>query len=125
MGYRNWNTYIQVKGGYADSRTRIARYLMSLPPGVPAYFVSPQGWGLGDRVFEFLVPGRIVGELSQDSLLATDSSPVTPALLLIAPDQSEFVRKLQIRDPGGSLFVGPGNSDNEIAFYAFSLPPSH
>jgi hypothetical protein len=121
VGVFNWNTYIEVRGTYATVRTRIARYLVEQPDSTKAYLVSTD-FGYRDREFEFLGPGRLVGNLAPQQVMPGIAPVGTPTLLILTAEQSELVQQLPSLFPSGSAEIHTGNSPNEIAFYVFRLP---
>jgi 4-amino-4-deoxy-L-arabinose transferase-like glycosyltransferase len=121
VGVFNWNTYVDLKGTYANARTRIARYLDDQPDIARAYLVSTN-FGYRDREFDFLVPGRLVASLTPDQIGAEIQPVGTPTLLIVTTEHSLEVQRLQQLFPNGSTETQTGNSPNEIAFYVFRLP---
>lgn len=122
IGVSNWNTYVQVAGSYANSVTRAARYMMSLPPSTRAYVVSGSGWTFRLREFEFLVPGRMLADLTPAQVQAGVRSVGSPTLLILSPDQAALVPLLPTLYPGGTLTTGPDNDPHQVAFYAYQIP---
>jgi hypothetical protein len=118
MGISNWNAYVKVKGSFADARTRIARFMQAQPATARAYLVS-NDFNYQDREFDFLIPGRLVGNLTPEQATASIAPAGKPTFLILTDEQSGLATQLEKRYPGGPL---PGNGPNEIAFYALRIP---
>jgi dolichyl-phosphate-mannose-protein mannosyltransferase len=118
VGIRNWNVYVQVKGNFATGRTRIADYVLHQPAATRAYLVSGE-YNYQDREFSFLIPGRLIKNLTPEQALDNLVPVGSPTLLIVSPDLADVAQALSARYPGAPL---PGNSPGEIAFYAFQLP---
>jgi hypothetical protein len=121
IGVRNWNTYVEVEGSYANSVVRAARYMLDQPPTTRAYLVSASGWDAHMREFEFLIPGRIVANLTPEQVQAGVANIGSPTLILLSPDQSKLAELLPDLFPGGVLTTGPDNDPYMVAFYAYRL----
>jgi 4-amino-4-deoxy-L-arabinose transferase-like glycosyltransferase len=121
VGVLNWNTYVELKGTYATARTLIARYLEAQPSSARAYLVS-QDFNYKDREFDFLVPGRLVGSLTPEQVQTELTPTGQPTLVILTPEQSTALQRLQQLFPNGSAETHTGNSPGEVAFYAFRLP---
>ena len=121
VGSSNWNTYVEVKGRYATSRTRIGRYLADQPPSASGYLIS-RDMGFSDREFEFLAPGRLVADLKPEQIKGDIRRVGEPTLLILTAEQGELMQTLPGMFPGGSAETHPGNAPGEVAFYVFRLP---
>jgi hypothetical protein len=121
VGVSNWNTYLEEKGKYGTVGTRIGRYLMSQPSSTAGYLVS-KDLGFRTREFEFLAPGRLVGDLKPEEVKEDIVRLGEPTLLVLTPEQSELVNTLPQIFPGGTAESHPGNAPDEVAFYVFRLP---
>lgn len=121
VGVLNWNTYVELKSTYGTARTLIARYLEAQPPSARAYLVS-QGFNYKDREFEFLVPGRLVASLPPEQVDSNLPPAGEPTLVIVTPEESALMPRLQQLFPNGSAETHIGNSPGEVAFYAFRLP---
>jgi hypothetical protein len=121
VGVLNWNTYVELKSTFATARTLIARYLEAQPASARAYLVS-QEFNYQDREFAFLVPGRLVAGLAPDQIQTELAPAGQPTLVIVTPEQSAVLPRLQQLFPNGSAETHIGNSPNEVAFYAFRLP---
>ncbi|HTP00989.1 MAG TPA: glycosyltransferase family 39 protein [Anaerolineales bacterium] len=117
-GISNWNAYVRVKGSYATARTLIARFMEKQPETARAYLVS-NDFHYTDREFDFLVPGRLVGNLTPEQAASTLAPAGQPTFLILTAEQADLAAQLQQRYPGGPA---EGNSPNEVAFYALRLP---
>jgi hypothetical protein len=95
--------------------------LVEQPDSTKAYLVSTD-FGYRDREFEFLGPGRLVGNLAPQQVMPGIAPVGTPTLLILTAEQSELVQQLPRLFPSGSAEVHTGNSPSEIAFYVFRLP---
>jgi len=121
VGVFNWNAYVAAKSTFALPPTDISRFMDAQSAPARGYLVS-NNFNYLQREFEFLAPGRIVGNLTPDQVEADIPPAGTPTFLLITTDHSDLIAYLQQRYSGGSLQTIPGNSPGEIAFYAFELP---
>jgi hypothetical protein len=120
IGAQNWKTYVAAKGAWATPRTRIARYVAEQPPAHAFYLVSNE-FRFRDREFEFLVPGRLTGDLT--AAQAVDPTlPDRPTHLILTPEQDSLLRRLEQQYPGSSVETHAGNNPDEVAFYVFRLP---
>jgi len=121
VGVLNWNTYVELKGTYATARTFIARYLEAQPPSTRAYLVS-KDFNYNDREFAFLAPDRLVASLTPEQVESNVAPTGRPTLVIVTPEQSATLSRLQQLFPNGSAETHTGNSPGEVAFYAFRLP---
>lgn len=119
VGVQNWRTYVAAKGAWGTARTRIGRYVATLPSATPVYLVSNH-FRSDDREFAFLAPGRFTGDLAPwDVEALLDRS----AVLILTADQEMLLRRLEQQYPGGSTETHVGNDPNEVAFFAFRSQP--
>ncbi len=118
MGISNWNAYVAAKGTYATARTRIAKYMLDQPPSVRAYLVSDQ-FNYQDREFEFLIPGRLIGNLTKERAVEPIAPASSPTLIILSAEQANLATLLEQRYRGGPI---GGNGPGEIAFYALRTP---
>jgi 4-amino-4-deoxy-L-arabinose transferase-like glycosyltransferase len=117
-GVLNWNAYVDAKGTFALPRTRIGRYVADQPASARAYLVS-NDFTYHDREFNFLIPGRLVANLTPQQAEASIAPVGSPTLLIVTPENTDLVKKLEQRYAGGPI---GGNTPGEIAFYVFHLP---
>ena len=123
VGVQNWNTYVASKGSWAMTRTRIGRLLAETPPQTKAYLVS-NPYGYDDRELEFLAPGRLVDDLSEETV-RTGSIPVStagPTLIVLTPNHASLVDVLRLRFPNGIARELPDNDPGSIGFDTFTIP---
>ena len=121
VGVLNWNTYVEAVGTYASHLTRISRYLADQPPSTRAYLISAN-YTPKVREFEFLIPDRLVANLTPEEVDSDIPRIGAPTLLIITEEQRELVPQLQQIFPNGSAETHAGNSPTEVAFYVFRLP---
>ena len=121
VGVLNWNTYVELKGSYATARTLIARYLEAQLPSARAYMIS-KDFNYNDREFAFLVPGRLVASLTPEQVESNLPPAGQPTLVILTPEQTAALSRLQQLFPNGAVEAHTGNSPNEVAFFAFRLP---
>jgi hypothetical protein len=123
VGVQNWNTYVASKGSWAMTRTRIGRLVAEMPPQVNAYLVRDP-YSFDDRELEFLAPGRLVGNLTEETLRtgAIPASAAGPTLIVLTPNHAALLDVLKLRFPGGSAAVLPDNDPGSIGFYTFTIP---
>ena len=120
-GVQNWRMYVLAKGTWATPRTRIARYLAEGPATTPVYIVSNEvRWN--DREFEFLVPGRIAGDLSPGDVESHRMPSGHAAMLILTREQAPLLQRLADRYRDGSVEAHSGNDASDVAFYVFRLP---
>jgi hypothetical protein len=118
VGMVNWNTYIRLKGAYGTVRTYIGRYVASQPASTRAYLISTD-LNYQDREFAFLIPGRLVNNLTPEQI---DGNPsLSNALLILTAEQNPLVQQLQQHFPDATFETHMGNSPNEVAFYVFRM----
>jgi 4-amino-4-deoxy-L-arabinose transferase-like glycosyltransferase len=121
VGVLNWNTYIELKSTYAAGRTRIARYLADQPDSTKAYLLST-AYNYRDPEFQFLVPERLIANLTPEQI----SDEIPPlgerTLLIISVEQAALTEELQQRFPTALIEPHIGNSPNEVVFYSLQLP---
>ena len=121
IGYANWREYDRYKGSWATSRTLIARYMAAQGPAVEAWMISDP-FSYRDREFEFLVPGRFLGDLTREQVLSGSLPDFSgPGLIIITPNHADLIPILEKRYPHGITITHPGNSPAEKAFYAFKV----
>ncbi|MEP7290762.1 MAG: hypothetical protein ABI835_03215, partial [Chloroflexota bacterium] len=120
MGIQNWNHYVSNEAGYGTPSTLISRYLADQPPSMRAYLVS-DGLNYRAREFEFLVPGRLSGNLTPQEVEAFTPAD-SPTLLLMTAEQRDLFDQLKQRYPEQPAQAGRGNSPGEIGYYVFQLP---
>jgi hypothetical protein len=122
-GLHNWNTYVASKGSWAMTRTRIARLLAAEPAPARAFLVSDP-YHHGDREFEFLAPGRLAGDLSDDQVRRgiIPTFPAAPTLIVLTPNHRPLLDVLRLRFPEGVAVAHPDNDPNSIGFYVFTIP---
>lgn len=118
VGVANWNTYVAARGDYATPRTRIGRYLATLPSAAAVYLVSDD-FHSDDREFKFLAPGRFSGDLAPRDVESNPSLLDRSTVLILTADQQWLFRRLQERYPDGSAETHAGNDPNEAAFFVF------
>lgn len=135
LGISNWQMYMDSKGDWATTRTRIGRYLAGTEPATQAYLV-PDPYHYTDREFEFLAPERFVGNLTPDQVRSShfafrpqpehgsSSGPAAKEqiLVVLTGNHSDLLDVLQERFPAGEVLSYPDNDPGSIAFYAFSIP---
>ncbi len=61
----NWQVYIKHKATQATDRTHLARYILNTDSSVK-YVLIADKWHFRDREFLYLIPGRILSEISAD-----------------------------------------------------------
>ena len=122
-GIHNWTTYVESKGDWAMTRTRIGRLLAAEPPQTSAYVVS-NPYGYGDREFEFLAPGRLAGQLTEDQVRsgAVPVSSTGPTLIVLTPNHAALLDVLRLRFPEGTASAQPDNDPGSLGFYVFTIP---
>ncbi|MCS6844411.1 MAG: glycosyltransferase family 39 protein [Caldilineales bacterium] len=125
LGWRNWNVYVEAKGSWATTRTRIGRYLADLPPGAAAYLVSTEYHYL-DREFEFLAPGRLAASLPPEDVRAgaLPADPNRPTVVVITAELADLLTALQAQFPAGRVQPWPDNDPGSVGFYTFTVPPT-
>lgn len=121
VGAMNWNTYVDVKGSYASQVTRMARYLQAQSPSTHGYLVSSL-FPYDVRELRFLVPGRLVANLSPAEITSTIARVGSPTLVILTNEQGAVLQRLSQLYPGGSVETHIGNAPDDIAFYVFRLP---
>ena len=123
VGLRNWNTYVESKGSWAMTRTRIGRLLAEMPPQTRAYLV-PDPFGYDDREFEFLAPGRLAGELTEEQVRsgAVSLSNDSPTLIVLTPNHAALLDVLRLRYSNGVAAAQPDNDPGSLGFYVFTIP---
>ncbi len=124
IGWSNWNVYVEAKGDWATTRTRIGRYLASLDPATTAYLVSAE-YAARDREFAFLAPGRLAGDLTPEQVRQGDFAlrADDPTVLVLTTEHGDLLPALQIRFPLGQVSAWPDNAPGSVGFYTFSIPP--
>jgi 4-amino-4-deoxy-L-arabinose transferase-like glycosyltransferase len=120
VGAQNWKTYVTAKRAWATSRTRIARYVEAQPT-VEAFYLVSNEFRFDDREFEFLVPGRLTGDLTPEQVVDANLR-AAPTSLILTREQNSVLHRLQQQYPGGSVERHAGNDPNEVAFYVFRRP---
>ena len=118
-GILNWNTYTDLKGSFANARTRIGRYLAEQPVSTQAYLVSSD-FTSQDREFRFLAPQRLIANLTPDQIDSGDSFD-TANFIILTPEQAPLLSRLEQRFPAGTAETQIGNSPDEVAFYVFRM----
>jgi 4-amino-4-deoxy-L-arabinose transferase-like glycosyltransferase len=121
VGIQNWQIYVAAKNKWAWPRTRIARYVANLAASEPVYLVS-NDFKFTDREFEFLVPGRLRGNLTPTLIEEDSSLPGRSTTLILTKEHERVVRRLGERYPGSHVETHAGNIPGEVAFYVFRLP---
>ncbi len=123
VGVTNWTSYVESKGSWAMTRTRIGRMLAGTPPQISAYLVSDP-FTHHDREFEFLAPARFSGDLNEQSVLtgAIPVSAVGPTLIVLTPNHVALLDVLRLRFPDGIVRAFPDNDPGSIGFYVFTIP---
>ena len=124
MGLHNWNTYVESKGDWAMTRTRIGRLLAKTSPQTTAYLI-PDPFGFDDREFEFLAPGRLAGELTEEQVRsgAVSLSNDSPTLIVLTPNHAALLDMLSSRYSNGVAAAQPDNDPGSLGFYVFTIPP--
>jgi hypothetical protein len=123
ISIRNWNTYVEQEATYATDRTRIGRFLATQSPETRAYLVtSVEGVTYHDREFNFLIPGKLVANLTPDQLKPDIPRVGSPTMLILTGEEQPVAEQLPRLIPGGILTPGSGNSAGEVSFYIFQLP---
>lgn len=124
MGLHNWNTYVESKGDWAMTRTRIGRLLAKTSPQTTAYLI-PDPFGFDDREFEFLAPGRLAGELTEEQVRsgAVSLSNDSPTLIVLTPNHAALLDVLSSRYSNGVAAAQPDNDPGSLGFYVFTIPP--
>jgi hypothetical protein len=122
-GWHNWNTYVASKGSWAMTRTRIGRLLAEAPHQTRAYIVADP-YRYIDREFEFLAPGRLLGDLSEEQVRsgAIPLDSAGPTLIVVTPNHAALVDVLRLRYPAGSATAQPDNDPGSLGFYVFTVP---
>jgi hypothetical protein len=121
VGWQNWNIYVLSKGSFAYPRTYIARYMKEQPPDTQAHLVS-SFFGYKDREFEFLIPGRLVDNLTPDQVEGGALPPNSTRMLIVSPEIKEVVDRLKEIYPEAVVETHLGNAPDDIAFYVVHLP---
>jgi len=123
VGVSNWTSYVESKGSWAMTRTRIGRMLADTPPQISAYLV-PDPFSHHDREFEFLAPARFSGDLNEERV-QTGAIPVSAAgatLIVLTPNHAALLDVLRLRFPDGIARAFPDNDPGSIGFYVFTIP---
>ena len=123
VGVSNWTSYVESKGNWAMTRTRIGRMLADTSPQTSAYLVRDP-FGHDDREFEFLAPTRFLDDLSEETA-RTGSIPLSaagPTLMVLTPNHVALLDVLQLRFPDGVARAFPDNDPGSIGFYVFTIP---
>ena len=110
VGVSNWTLYVESKGSWAMTRTRIGRMLADTSPQTSAYLVRDP-FGHDDREFEFLAPGAVCRRSERGDRCASGRFPVSaagPTLIVLTPNHAAllgraaaaFPRRHRARVPG-------------------------
>jgi hypothetical protein len=122
IGLRNWNVYVRETGTYATGPTRFARYMLEQPSSARGYILSTVGWNHRMREFDYLIPGRLVDDVTPEQVRAGLQPVGSPTLLILTPEQTELLEELPQLYPGGSLSTLPYNSPDSVGFHVYQLP---
>lgn len=124
VGVHNWNTYVESKGSWAMTRTRIGRLLAATAPQTQAFLVADP-YSYDDREFQFLAPGRLAGNLNEEQVRAGEIpvSATAPTLIVLTPNHAGLLDVLRLRYAGGAAAPQPDNDPGSLGFYVFTIPP--
>jgi len=120
-GINNLQTYYDFVKNNAGNRTRIARYLESLPPSYNVYMVS-QDFSWNEYAFRFFSHGMTGQDLLPETL-ATDPPVIEHATVFILFRNPDLVAVLEGLYPDGEM-ENHYSFDNLVSFISYRVVPS-
>jgi len=122
VGWHNWRVYYRTVRENGSPRSRIARYVNTLPAWYRVQFVSdPYSWG--DREFQFLNGDR-VGQDIPAQVLREEKTPISgDVVFILTANHRDLLPILQARYPQGEV-QEEQLSNGRTAFIAYLVSAS-
>jgi hypothetical protein len=120
-GINNWQVYYDYVKNNAGNRTRIARYLSSLPSSYYVYLVSDE-FGWGEYAFQFFSQGTQGQDLTTDRL-ENEAPTLNRPTVFVLFQHPELVPVLQRLYPDGEA-VNHYDYNNLVSFISYRVIPS-
>ena len=119
-GLHDWRTYLDFVRDNAQPRTRIARYLNTLPAGYQVRFVSEE-WTWNEYAFRFFNQGIPGTSVPADQLKSAPEHLDVPTVFILH-GHPELVPILQNEYPGGEVKEHL-DFDKQVAFISYRFVP--
>jgi 4-amino-4-deoxy-L-arabinose transferase-like glycosyltransferase len=120
-GINNWQVYYDYVKNNAGNRTRIARYLSSLPLSYYVYMVSDQ-FSWGEYAFQFFSQGTRGQDLTID-MLESEAPALDRPTVFILFQHPEMIPVLQRLYPDGEV-ENHYNYNNLVSFISYRVVPA-